>query len=192
MTESPARSPRMELLLGAALRVVAEQGLKGLTHRAVDRAAGLPEGSCSAYLRTRQALVAALTSYVAEGVTGDCENLARDLATCQLGEDQAIETVTSFFMRRLDERERLLTWMELSLASARDPELAGILADNELRLIELVASILEARGKVHSEARAATLVASFDGVLLRALPLAEGSRRPFVRQSIGVLMGGLG
>lgn len=192
MTESPARSPRMELLLGAALRVVAEQGLKGLTHRAVDRAAGLPEGSCSAYLRTRQALVAALTSYVAEGVTGDCENLARDLATCQLEDDQAIETVTSFFMRRLDERERLLTWMELSLASARDPELAELLADNELRLIELVASILEARGKDHSEARAATLVASFDGVLLRALPLAEGSRRPFVRQSIGVLMGGLG
>ena len=95
-------------------------------------------------------------------------------------------------MRRLDERERLLTWMELSLASARDPELAEILADNELRLIELVASILKARGKDHSEARAATLVASFDGVLLRALPLAEGSRRPFVRQSIGVLMGGLG
>ena len=192
MTESPARSPRMELLLGTALRVVAEQGLKGLTHRAVDRAAGLPEGSCSAYLRTRQALVAALTSYVAEGVTGDCENLARDLATCQLEDDRAIETVTSFFMRRLDERERLLTWMELSLASARDPELAEILADNELRLIELVASILEARGKDHSGARAATLVASFDGVLLRALPLAEGSRRPFVRQSIGVLMGGLG
>jgi len=192
VTESPARSPRMELLLGAALRVVAEHGLKGLTHRAVDRAAGLPEGSCSAYLRTRQALVAALTSYVAEGVTGDCEGLARELATCRLGEDQAIETVTSFFMRRLDERERLLTWMELSLASARDPELAEILADNEQRLIELVASILEARGKDHSGARAATLVASFDGVLLRALPLAEGARRPFVRQSIGVLMGGLG
>jgi DNA-binding transcriptional regulator YbjK len=192
VTESPARSPRMELLLGAALHVVAEHGLKGLTHRAVDRAAGLPEGSCSAYLRTRQALVAALTSYVAEGVTGDCEDLALDLAACQLEDDQAIEKVTSFFMRRLDERERLLTWMELSLASARDPELAAILADNEQRLIELVASILAARGKDHSQARAATLVASFDGVLLRALPLEEDTRRPFVRQSIGVLMGGLG
>ena len=41
------------------------QGLRGLTHRAVDRRAGLPEGSCSAYLRTRRALQGALTEHVA-------------------------------------------------------------------------------------------------------------------------------
>ena len=66
MTDAPARSARMELLLDAAVRVVAENGLRGLTHRAVDREAGLPEGSCSAYLRTREALVLAVTEYVAE------------------------------------------------------------------------------------------------------------------------------
>ena len=182
----------MELLLDAALRVVAEHGLRGLTHRAVDRAAGLPEGSCSAYLRTRRALVTALTSYVATGVTEDCEQLARDLATCHLENREAIELVTSFFMRRLDERERLLARMELSLAAARDAELASMLASNQQQLIELVESILTARHKDHSGERAATLVASFDGILLGALPLPEDARRPFVRQSIEVLIGGLG
>ena len=34
-------------------------GLRGLTHRAVDAEAGLPEGSCSAYMRTRVALLTA-------------------------------------------------------------------------------------------------------------------------------------
>ncbi|MEP6856218.1 MAG: hypothetical protein ABJA33_12150 [Pedococcus sp.] len=192
MTQERLRSPRMELMLDAALHVVAEHGLRGLTHRAVDRAAGLPEGSCSAYLRTRRALVTALTSYVATGVTEDCEQLARDLAACHLENRQAIELVTSFFMRRLDERERLLARMELSLAAAREPELALMLASNQQQLIELVESILNARHKDHSGERAATLVASFDGILLGALPLPEASRRPFVRQSIEVLIGGLG
>jgi DNA-binding transcriptional regulator YbjK len=192
MTQERLRTPRMELLLQAALHVVAEQGLRGLTHRAVDREAGLPEGSCSAYLRTRKALVTALTSYVATGVTQDCAQLATDLSTCHLDDDQAIEKVTSFFMRRLDERERLLARMELSLAAARDPELAALLASNQQQLVEVVESILVARGKGHSDARAATMVASFDGILLGALPLPEAARRPFVRQSIGVLIGGLG
>jgi DNA-binding transcriptional regulator YbjK len=192
MTQERVRTPRMELLLQAALHVVAEHGLRGLTHRAVDREAGLPEGSCSAYLRTRRALVTALTSYVATGVTEDCEELARDLSACHLEDAQAIELVTSFFMRRLDERERLLARMELSLAAARDPELAAMLASNQQQLVELVGSILAARHKDHSGERAATMVASFDGILLGALPLPEASRRPFVRQSIEVLIGGLG
>ena len=185
MTQERVRTPRMELLLQAALHVVAEHGLRGLTHRAVDREAGLPEGSCSAYLRTRRALVTALTSYVATGVTEDCEKLARDLSTCHLEDAQAIELVTSFFMRRLAR-------MELSLAAARDPELAAMLASTQQQLVELVESILAARLKDHSGERAATMVASFDGILLGALPLPEASRRPFVRQSIEVLIGGIG
>ena len=90
----PPLSPRMELLLTAALHVVAEHGLRGLTHRAVDREAGLPEGSCSAYLRTRKALVLALTQYVANSLADDVEVLAADLTACQLGEDEAVEAVT--------------------------------------------------------------------------------------------------
>ena len=81
MTGQPDLAAAHDDLRGRAER----GGLRGLTHRAVDREAGLPEGSCSAYLRTRQALVLALTEYVAEGLTGDCEHLAGDLATCRLG-----------------------------------------------------------------------------------------------------------
>ena len=48
---------RKDLITDAAIALVAEQGMRGLTHRAVDRRAGLPEGSTSAYFRTRKALV---------------------------------------------------------------------------------------------------------------------------------------
>ena len=188
----PPLSPRMELLLTAALHVVAENGLRGLTHRAVDREAGLPEGSCSAYLRTRKALVLALTEFVAGQVTADVQDLAGDLAHCALEDDEAIETVTAFFMRWLDERDLLLARMELSLESSRDPELAAMLDGCRQGLVDLVDGILAARGKEHSEALAQTLVASFDGVLFGGLPRPAEVRQPFVRQSIEVLMSGLG
>jgi DNA-binding transcriptional regulator YbjK len=191
MPEAPL-SARMELLLTAALHVVARHGLRGLTHRAVDREAGLPEGSCSAYLRTRKALILALTQYVATSLAEDVERLAADLTVCELGEDQAVEAVTSFFMGWLDQRELLLARMELSIEAARDPELAALLAAFHRRLVGLVESILSARGKDRGEAKAETLVASFDGVLLGAVSRPASQRRSFVRQSMEVLMAGLG
>jgi DNA-binding transcriptional regulator YbjK len=185
-------SPRRKLLVEAALHVVADHGLRGLTHRAVDRQAGLPEGSCSAYLRTRRALVGALAEYVAAALRDDLERLRTELEDCELGDDRAVDVVTTFFMRWLDERELLLVRMELSLEASRDSELASGLSSGRAHLIGLVDSILSARGKDHASARAETLVASFDGVLFAALGRPAESRRAFVRQSIEVLMGGLG
>lgn len=48
---------RRTVLLDAALELVGTQGMRGLTHRAVDAAAGLPAGSTSNYFRTREALI---------------------------------------------------------------------------------------------------------------------------------------
>ena len=48
---------RRSTILDGALAVLAEQGMRGLTHRAVDAAAGLPSGSTSYYFRSRAALV---------------------------------------------------------------------------------------------------------------------------------------
>ena len=64
-------SPRRREILTAATTVLAQQGNRGLTHRAVDRAAGLSEGSSSAYFRTRDALLAALGDFVADQLAAD-------------------------------------------------------------------------------------------------------------------------
>ena len=50
---------RRALIADAAISTLARDGMRGLTHRAVDRTAGLPEGSASYYFRTRQALLQA-------------------------------------------------------------------------------------------------------------------------------------
>jgi hypothetical protein len=46
---------RRALIADTAISTLARDGMRGLTHRAVDRAAGLPEGSASYHFRTRQA-----------------------------------------------------------------------------------------------------------------------------------------
>jgi len=192
MPDAPTRSERMELMLGAALHVIAEQGLRGLTHRAVDRAAGLPEGSCSAYLRTREALVLAVTEYVAEHVAGHVSELAEELAGRPLDDDRAVETVTRAILRWVDEREVLVARLELTIQASRDPALAKTLGTLRKDLVDVVGSVLTARGKPHGAAAAETLVSSFDGVLIGALPRPASQRRAFVRRSIEALMAGLG
>jgi DNA-binding transcriptional regulator YbjK len=50
---------RRRAIAGAALAVLEAEGGRGLTHRAVDRRAGLPQGSTSNYFQTREALLTA-------------------------------------------------------------------------------------------------------------------------------------
>ncbi|MER6985055.1 TetR/AcrR family transcriptional regulator, partial [Streptomyces carpinensis] len=57
MSAAPANASRPERVADAALALLAERGMRGLTHRAVDEAAGLPQGSTSNLARTRQALL---------------------------------------------------------------------------------------------------------------------------------------
>ncbi len=68
---TPARTPapggsRAELIADTALALLAERGMRGLTHRAVDEAAGLPPGSTSNHARTRAALLKAAVRRLAE------------------------------------------------------------------------------------------------------------------------------
>lgn len=186
------RSPRRRLLLDAALRVAADEGLRGLTHRAVDRRAGVPEGSCSAYFRTRKALQAALTEYVAGALGADVASLADDLEdSLGTGDDRAVELAMRLFLRWLDERELLMAKLEVSLEASREPELAGLLAEWRARLVELVDRIMVARGLEQGTDRAETLVAAPDGILFAALLKPPADRQAFLARSLSLLMAAL-
>jgi DNA-binding transcriptional regulator YbjK len=57
---------RRRALCDAAIRVLAEQGSRGLTHGQIDRNAGVPDGTTSYYYRTREALLRGVGKRVAE------------------------------------------------------------------------------------------------------------------------------
>ena len=187
----PDLSPRREQLMGAATRVTAEQGLRGLTHRAVDREAGVSEGSCSAYYRTRQALQEGLAQYVASAAAADVEALTAELRACGPDDDRKVELTSRLFLRWLTERDVLLARLELELAAAREPRLAAVLTDWRSRLVGVVAAIATEAGLDDADERAEALVASADGVLLAALLRPARGRRAFVTSALGRLMGRL-
>lgn len=187
-------SPRRRVLLDAAVTVLAEQGLRGLTHRAVDRQAGLPEGSCSAYLRTRKALLTALTEYVAAGLATDVDELATVLATLPDGGDDLgphVDEVARTFLDWLAHPEMLRARQELAIEASRDVDLAVVLGAARAGLIEVVDGILEARGKDHGPERAEWLVASLDGILLAALLKPTADRAGFLARALAQTLGSL-
>jgi DNA-binding transcriptional regulator YbjK len=123
-------SERAREIACAAVEVLGEKGGAGLTHRAVDRHAGLPEGSTSNHFRTRGALIGAVCQFLTEH---DLAQLGRaSQGTSQAGsvsvEDAAdrlaaiIETWT--------EQEAVFTAarLELFLIAHRDQDVAAQLA----------------------------------------------------------------
>ena len=184
----PALTPRRRELLESALHVVADEGLRGLTHRAVDRRAGLPEGTCSAYLRTRQALQLAVAEYVAATLATDVERLAADLAGCEGDEEQALTLTLALFERWLENRELILAKLELSLEAPRNPPVGEVLAAWRGELVGVVDRILTRASKEHSVQRAEALVASSDGLLIAAMQKPPEERREFLSGSLALIL----
>jgi DNA-binding transcriptional regulator YbjK len=150
----------------AAISTIAREGMRGLTHRAVDQAAGLPEGSTSYYFRTRQTLLHATVDRLAEL---DSADMLPSTARPQLpGQDlDAFAAAAAGIVETwlTTGRERQLARYELTLEATRRPELREALATAGAAIRAMVASQFAAAGIRQPEQRAADFVAFLDGLL---------------------------
>jgi len=163
---------RRALIADAAISTLARDGMRGLTHRAVDRAAGLPEGSASYYFRTRQALLQATVERLAELDTSDMLDSTGMLPSTGLAAppgldldafvDAAAGIVESWLTTG---RERQLARYELALEATRRPELRQALVTAGAAIRAMVASQFAAAGVRQPDQRAADFVAFLDGLL---------------------------
>src|SRR4051794_5811371 len=179
---------RQEQLLAAATRVVARGGLRGLTHRAVDAEAGLPEGSCSAYMRTRVALLTRLTEYVTSQFAHDIADLTHRIEESAAVDGYVVQQTVAMLRSWLQDPDLLLVRMELTIEGSRQPEVAEILQVQWVQLVQIVDHAMEATGKEHNPVRAGTLLAAIDGVLLRAVREESARRAQFLHDSLELLM----
>lgn len=182
------RTPRVRLLLEAAVTVIGAGGLRGLTHRAVDAQAGLPEGSCSAYLRTRSALLEAVAEHVAGRLTADIEALADRLAEHPGDEERTRRETTRLFLGWLADRDLLVARLELTLETSRRPELAEGFEAWRRQLEGVVQQTITRAGHVRSLPHAQAVTAALEGVLLRALLTPEPEREEYVARTISLLL----
>jgi DNA-binding transcriptional regulator YbjK len=136
--------------------------MRGLTHRAVDRAGGLPEGSCSYYFRTRHALLQAAVDRLAETDTTEGRLRAADPT------DPA--EVAAVLVRLIQHwigpaRARTLARYELALEATRRPDLRRVLAGTGALLRRSVEAILGELGVSDPPRQAPLLIAYLDGLV---------------------------
>lgn len=159
---------RQAALSDAGLRLVARDGLRGLTHRAVDAEAGVPLGSTSYYFRTRDDLVTACVRRIVEldvfevSAGGVAEHRVTADLFAQLGADLMWRWITV-------DADRHLARYELLLHSRRRPELAEQLHAAADRLRAAVAAVLRTQGCAEADRTAIWFVGCVDGVVLDQL-----------------------
>lgn len=119
---------RRAQLAHAGLRLLARDGARGLTHRAVDHEAAAPAGTTSNYFRTRADLLEGLVRRLAERFAPDPAVVA---ALAALPPDRASYAAhLRDVVRRLTaDPEVTLAWFELRLEAARRPEVAALVRE---------------------------------------------------------------
>ncbi|WP_328890163.1 TetR/AcrR family transcriptional regulator [Streptomyces sp. NBC_00316] len=181
---------RSDLITDAALALLAERGMRGLTHRAVDERAGLPQGSTSNHARTRQALLEATVRRLAEReaqvlapgelpMPGDApidraetEAGATDgaggKATGQAGDglDAVVGGLALALHRYLTRHpELLICRYELALEATRRPELREFFDTMGRQFRDPLVALMTAAGSAEPDRHALSLVAWCEGLM---------------------------
>ncbi|WP_431235996.1 TetR/AcrR family transcriptional regulator (plasmid) [Mycolicibacterium psychrotolerans] len=164
-----AMSTYREAIGAAAVRVLAEEGSRSFTHRAVDRYAGLAEGTTSRYARTRTALL-----------TLACDAMfsedRQDVLAVFVGDGSLITTPSDVIdlminatTALLQSPERFRARVELQLESLRTPSLRLYFDEARNAFIAPLTDIAQRLGYPEPGAVADRLVTTADSLLLRQL-----------------------
>ncbi|WNZ06510.1 TetR family transcriptional regulator C-terminal domain-containing protein [Streptomyces sp. 11x1] len=173
-------SDRRTLLADAALDVLADEGIRGLTHRAVDRKAALPPGTTSAYFRTRAALLTGLVTRLVQLDQEELQSMAEQLPPIRTVEE-LVDGMVLLTRQRLtgEGRRRSLARYACAVESVRDPELREILVPRENAGREAVRLFLADQGVADAENRTRTLLTCIDGLIFdRLVSGGEVPREP--------------
>jgi DNA-binding transcriptional regulator YbjK len=173
-------SDRIAALADAAIDLLADAGMRGLTHRAVDARAGVPQGTTSAYLRTRKALVEAVVTRLADLDQRDLD--ATPLPTAITAPQGDLDGIAAGIAHLLDrwltvDRRRALARYHCVLAATHQPELRTVLAHGAASRTQARA-MMAAAGAADPDRAGDHLVACIDGLLFDRLAGAGALTAP--------------
>ncbi|MEU8804742.1 TetR family transcriptional regulator C-terminal domain-containing protein [Spirillospora sp. NPDC048819] len=166
-------SPRARLVADTAIALLAERGMRGLTHRAVDAAAGLPPGSASNLARTRAALLELTLTRLTElerdrfggldgAAPGGSPGASRDAIAGGLAR-VLHDQLTG------DRRRATLARYELALEATRRPGLRVIYDEAGRGFRRAACALMAAAGSPDPDAHGLRLVAFAEGLMFDAI-----------------------
>jgi len=159
---------RRQALADAGIAVLAREGSRGLTHRAVDAEAGVPVGTTSNYFRSREALVTGLFDRIGARLAPTPEDLA---ARADEPPSRALFAayVRDIVRRLTTHREVTLALYELRLEAARRPDLARSLGEWQRAGLDADVAFHEAAGLPGGRREVALFHYAIEGLVLDRL-----------------------
>lgn len=172
------RPARRQQVTDAVIDLVAAHGVRSLTHRAVDRALGLPAGSTSYYFRTRRALLEATAAELAVRARQDfrASGLGPPAAETTLGE---IAAAIGSYVAVVAESRRAETVARhaLRLELAHDARLRTLLVPGPFS-VEVATDLMATLGAVDPGVAGRGLVNLLEGLLLEQVTSAPNDAGP--------------
>jgi DNA-binding transcriptional regulator YbjK len=167
------RGNRRELLADAAIEVLAREGGRGLTHRAIDREAEVPEGTTKNYYPSRNSLFLAVARRMADQHTAAVHALREQMPDGVTRED--ITVLYAAMLRRMAStaRSQFLALFELHLEGVRRPEVRAALGEMTLATVDSAVHLHAAVGDRMDRRGGGLLDAGLLGVAMSMLSLPE-------------------
>lgn len=172
---NPTYSGRARQAVLAAVEVLGEKGAAGLTHRAVDQHAQLPEGTTSNHFRTRDALIDAICGFLTDHDLEKFDRTTLGLArqgkmTIAAAADGVVAVIEDW---TIEEAVFTAARLELFLIAYRNPKVASKLREVRrtfrARIVEWLESLSKGAGR-----HAALVMATVEGLTANQLLHAEG------------------
>jgi AcrR family transcriptional regulator len=168
---------RRDDVLDAAIEVIGQSGMRGLTHRRVDAAAALPPGSTSNLFRTRDALLDAVVDRFADRERRNFEEVAlRSMPTTP----SELALVMTLFAHEATGRHRTLTLARYAILveAGIQPALRARLLATGARVNAWFLAWLRAVGSHDPERHAPVLMNHWTGVVLHELAIPDPAFDP--------------
>lgn len=170
---------RLPLIAQAAIRITAREGMRGLTHRAVDREAGLPQGSTSYYARSRVRLLQVTLEQMARDEEQAIDSAAAGLALTSLSRGEVAQLFAGFVHTSIAATpERSLARLEMAMDASRRPELRAIYDRAGARFRQLVIDTLRALGSPDPQRHSRSMIAWAEGMVLDSLAGSGSAELP--------------
>jgi len=116
---------RREHLLHTVLRLIAENGVSGVTHRAVAKEAGVPLGSTTYYFKTKDDMIRSALRFYSQRMEQVMDEEALRAADRTLTVDQVVDSIANVMLQEFEDPDSMLiAEFELILTIAREPTFA--------------------------------------------------------------------
>ncbi|GAA3291015.1 TetR/AcrR family transcriptional regulator [Streptomyces cinereospinus] len=163
---------RRAALVDAAIEVLAKQGARGLTFRAVDAEAAVPVGTASNYFANRDDLLTQAGARVYERLQPDEATLARQRAADRDRETYA-ELMRELVGRVAAFRTGYLALLELRLEATRRPELRRVLTERVRADVDANVAHHEASGLPGDAMAVKLLILALNWLIVEQLTLPD-------------------